>query len=310
MSTFSGILAVPADFGQVFVISGKATRTAKRFDVNLAADKSNMEIPFHISFRFTENDIVRNNRTNQGFGLEEKQVGLKNVRNPFFAGGDFLISIFVGTDRFHLATNDSHYCDFHFRAPVQRVTVLQIQGDVEVIKQVDHRLVFPYLHPIAQPRKLTDNFSNDIPLVPRAGLVMVVKGMPIGNAQGGFTLRIFVGNSAQQALHFDVRFAQNVVARNHTCNEKREFDMKDEERHGGFPFTFNRIFKIAIGLGTTGFRVAVNGAYFCDFTYRAKLEKFGGIRMTENNGLILNILELDHFWLDSSLKGLENLSKN
>lgn len=98
----------------------------------------------------------------------------------------------------------------------------QIQGDVEVIKQVDHRLVFPYLHPIAQPRKLTENFSSDIPIIPRPGLVMVVKGMPIGNAQGGFTLRIFVGNSAQQALHFDVRFAQNVVARNHTCNEKRE----------------------------------------------------------------------------------------
>lgn len=86
--------------------------------------------------------------------------------------------------------------------------------------------------------------------------------------------------------------------------------MKEEERHGGFPFTFNRIFKIAIGLGTTGFRVAVNGANFCDFKFRAKVEKFGGIKMTENNGLILNILELDHFWLDSSLKSLENLSKN
>lgn len=101
--------------------------------------------------------------------------------------------------------------------------LLQIQGDVEVIKQVDHRFVFPFLHPVVQPRKITHNFSNDIPLPPRAGLVMVVKGMPIGNAQGGFTIRIFVGNSGQQALHFDVRFApQNVVARNHTCNEKRE----------------------------------------------------------------------------------------
>lgn len=87
-------------------------------------------------------------------------------------------------------------------------------------------------------------------------------------------------------------------------------DVKDEERHGVFPFTFNRIFKIAFGFGTDGFKIAVNGAYFCDFKYRAKIEKFSGIKTTENNGLILNILELDHFWLDSSLKNLENLSKN
>ncbi len=33
-----------------------------------------------------ENDIVRNNRTVQGFGVEEKQIGSKNVRNPFVAG--------------------------------------------------------------------------------------------------------------------------------------------------------------------------------------------------------------------------------
>lgn len=45
-----------------------------------------MEIPFHVSFRFMENEIVRNNRTVHGFGLEEKQVGAKNVRNPFVAG--------------------------------------------------------------------------------------------------------------------------------------------------------------------------------------------------------------------------------
>lgn len=61
-------------------------QTKKRFDVNLAADKNNLEIPFHISFRFMENDIVRNSRTVQGFGVEEKQIGLKNIRNPFVAG--------------------------------------------------------------------------------------------------------------------------------------------------------------------------------------------------------------------------------
>lgn len=48
----------------------------------------------------------------------------------FNIGGDFLISIFVGTDRFHLATNDTHYCDFYFRAPVQRVTILQVSYDL------------------------------------------------------------------------------------------------------------------------------------------------------------------------------------
>lgn len=57
-----------------------------RFDVNLAADKTNIEIPFHISVRFMENEIVRNNRSVHGFGAEEKQISSKNVRNPFVAG--------------------------------------------------------------------------------------------------------------------------------------------------------------------------------------------------------------------------------
>lgn len=45
-----------------------------------------MEIPFHISFRFMENEIVRNSRSVQGFGVEEKQISTKNLRNPFVAG--------------------------------------------------------------------------------------------------------------------------------------------------------------------------------------------------------------------------------
>lgn len=57
----------------------------------MAADKANVEIPFHISFRFMENEIVRNNRTLQGFGIEEKQPSFKNIRNPFVAGKSVIL---------------------------------------------------------------------------------------------------------------------------------------------------------------------------------------------------------------------------
>lgn len=101
-----------------------------------------------------------------------------------------------------------------------RIYIYQVQ-DANVVRQVDHRKIFPYSHPLLHSRKITDSFSNDLPIEPTPGLVIVMKATATGNGQGGFTARFMVGNSGQQALHFDVRFWQNIIARNHSCNEQR-----------------------------------------------------------------------------------------
>lgn len=92
----------------------------QRFDINLAADKTNIEIPFHISVRYMENEIVRNNRIVQGFGMEEKLVNGQIVRNPFVAGNWIFEILFIGDGisgydqlsfyRFYIATQQFWYC--------------------------------------------------------------------------------------------------------------------------------------------------------------------------------------------------------
>ncbi|XP_059619694.1 uncharacterized protein LOC132263762 [Phlebotomus argentipes] len=308
-TSFSGQLACPVEFGQIFLIFGKTTRTAERLDVNLAADKRHAEVPLHLSVRFRENAVVRNSKTGPSFGLEDKTPGFNNVRNPLIAGQEFQVYILVGVDRFHIALNDQPFTEFMFRTGLNRISVLQVLQDVEYIRQVDHRKAYPSPYPPVQTRSSWFTFSNDLPVTYKAGHVVVVTGTALGNQQGHFAIRFLVGHTEKQALHFNVRFSQREVARNHTVNSRMEFNPNDEERGGGFPFQFNRTFKIAFGFGERGFRIAVNGTFFCEFAYRGQWNTYTGIKCSEHDGLALNITEVDHVLHDKSLRNFEQLSR-
>ncbi|GAB0086033.1 Galectin [Sergentomyia squamirostris] len=308
-TSFSGQLASPVEFGHVFFIFGKSTRTADRVDVNLAADKRNGEIPLHLSVRFRDNVVVRNTKVNGVFGAEDRTPGFNNVRNPMIAGQEFQVYILVGVDRFHIALNDKPFADYFFRGALNRISVLQVLQDVEYIRQVDHRKAYPSPYPTVQARTTWFTFSNDLPVTYKAGHVVVVSGIALGNQQGNFAIRFLLGHTEKQGLHFNVRFPQREVVRNHTVNNKMEFNPKDEEKHGGFPFVFNRPFKIAFGFGERGFRIAINGAAFCEWNYRGQWNTYTGIKCTENDGLILNITEIDHIIQDKNLTNFEQLSR-
>uniref|UniRef100_A0A1L8DRF9 Galectin n=1 Tax=Nyssomyia neivai TaxID=330878 RepID=A0A1L8DRF9_9DIPT len=307
-TSFSGQLACPVEFGQIFVVSGKMLSTADRINVNLAADKFHGVIPLHISIRFNEKVVVRNSKTDHGFEKEDRSPGINGAMIPFLPGEDFEIYIFVGTDRFHISLANEPFAEFMFRAPLSRISAIQVYEDVETIRQVDHRRAYPSPYPAIQAHLPGICFSNDLPINYRIGHVVVVTGLATGSPQGQFTIRFMVGHTGKQALHFNVRFPANAVVRNHTVNNNTEFNGCEEERHGGFPFHIHHLFKIAFAFGYQGFRIAVNGLHFCDYAYKGQWNTYTGIKCSGHDGMTLNVMEADHYILDPSLDGFEGLS--
>lgn len=82
----------------------------------------------------------------------------------------------------------------------------------------------------------------------------------------------------------------------------------DAESYGGFPFEFEKIFKLALGFDSFGVRVSVNGKFFCEYPYKARLSTWSGLKIREKNDLTLHVLELDHFKVDKDLHSLDTFS--
>lgn len=83
----------------------------------------------------------------------------------------------------------------------------------------------------------------------------------------------------------------------------------EEESYGGFPFDFEKIFKIAIGFEHQGIRVSINGKFFCEYPYTAKLVQYSGMKISERSDLRLHVMEVHHFRIEKDLHHLDVFSK-
>lgn len=82
----------------------------------------------------------------------------------------------------------------------------------------------------------------------------------------------------------------------------------EEQRTGGFPFTFNQQFKLAIAITDRDFRLAVNGHYHSSFLFRTfnQLDKLNSFRVGVSYGMHIEITGVDHLPLGPS--GHENFA--
>ncbi|XP_070504243.1 galectin-9-like isoform X2 [Chironomus tepperi] len=312
MVKFTGSFQSPLEFGHVIVISGIARKTAENFFINFLGDKASGDIPLHLNVVFGENEqIIRNTKINGEFGAAETSPGMfTKERNPLKSGDRFTFYILIGLDRFHISINSIHFCDYIFRASVKRIQSCQVVRDVDRIIQFDHRRTFPFTYPVAQSRLPPHLvFSNDIPAPFKEGSVLVIKGSTGGNPNGAFRIKFYVGKSEKQAFTFDVRFSQQKVARNNCVNDMMFFVEDEEETYGGFPFDFEKIFKIAFGFEHQGVRVSVNGKFFCEYPYTAKLVQYSGMKISERSDLRLHVMEVHHFRIEKDLHHLDVFSK-
>lgn len=116
--------------GKMVKIQGTATPDAVRFAINYQLGPNinpRDDIALHLSPRFPEGIITRNNISNMSWGPEEN--GGPMVFQP---GQDFEVILLCEPLQFRIAINGRHFTEFAHRLPYQKVTHLVIDGDVEI----------------------------------------------------------------------------------------------------------------------------------------------------------------------------------
>lgn len=146
----------------------KENRVIHRLDLNLKnGKKKDADIALNLATRFYEKVMIRNARHNGEWGTEEREENLCSKTNPnlipIVAGEIFKFYILIGDQQFHIAVNNQSFCTFKYRMPIDSIRTIQLKHDLQFVKQVDHRSVFPFPHPPIQFDDDRNIFSNDVP---------------------------------------------------------------------------------------------------------------------------------------------------
>lgn len=112
--------------GSLIIIHGQPTFNSNRFSINLV-HQGNMHCIFHFDARFDQGQVVRNtNFPSSTWGHEERSTLLFTRNKPFF------MEIRCLQDRFMVAIDGNHYCEYSHRVSYSQANTLQITGDVQV----------------------------------------------------------------------------------------------------------------------------------------------------------------------------------
>ncbi|PZC73952.1 galectin-5-like [Helicoverpa armigera] len=116
--------------GIKITVKGNIPSNAVRFAINLLCGSSTIEpedIAFHLCPRFKEGRVVRNSRSHKEFKDEESAGG-----NPLSPGSSVEIEIECTDSAFKVKLNGSSFCEFKHRLPFDRITHLDVDGDLKL----------------------------------------------------------------------------------------------------------------------------------------------------------------------------------
>ncbi|KAF5926408.1 hypothetical protein HPG69_015606 [Diceros bicornis minor] len=176
------------------------------------------------------------------------------------------------------------------RLPLQMVTHLQVDGDVQ-LQSINfiggqppphqgppghghhHQNVLPTMegppafNPMVGPHAL---FPQPVPFMRRlqGGLTprrtIIIKGF-VPPTSRRFVINFKAGSSGDVALHINPRLAEGVVVRNSFLNGSWG---SEERKLSHNPFGAGQFFDLSIRCGTDRFKVYVNGQHLFDFSHR------------------------------------------
>ncbi|KAI9576603.1 32 kDa beta-galactoside-binding lectin [Glossina fuscipes] len=313
LTEFAGNLAHHLEFGHALEIVAKTVDSASKFHISLVTEKTvinpNADVGLRFSIYFRDHCIVRNSRINSEWGEEEIKDNQNALSNPIRPGEFFMVYILACEEKFHISINSRPFCTYRYRVPLELLRALEIKDQIQVIKQIDHRTVFPNPWPAIHASDYFKAFSNDVPILFCPGHVIVITARCFGNKKGQFIIKFMDSDTKREELHFSVRFDQQTVVRN---SLNKNFEFGPEERHGGFPFIFNQQFKLAIAFTDKEFLTALDGCNFCSYAYRTPniLQNLVGFKITCINGLRMHVTGVDHVKLiDALCTGFEKYSR-
>lgn len=145
--------------------------------MNLTYGHSHNDIALHVNPRLPQNYIVRNSRINGRWGKEEVTSAM-----PFTLkrGHPFSVQILVTESNYLISVNGLHFALFVHRVPYQRVTCLQVSGDVSDV-QVQQLPVHEY------PDRTVQSNTSIIPVVERIDKAAIGDGFHLVSSIASFS---------------------------------------------------------------------------------------------------------------------------
>ncbi|XP_043851486.1 galectin-4 [Dromiciops gliroides] len=273
--------------GMSVYIQGVANEHMKRFCVNFAVgSRSGGDIAFHFNPRFDGWDkVVFNSMQNGSWGHEEKKRSM-----PFRKGAAFELVFMVMNEHYKVVVNGSPFYEYGHRIPLQMVTHLQVDGDLELRSinflgggpppgQIPMPIpAYPgpgHIHHAKPPCELPNMEGPPVfnPPVPFCGRIqgglthrktIVIKGL-VSQQANSITINFKVGDSGDLALHINPRISKGEVVRNSFMGNT----WGAEEKNLPFnPFTRGEYFDLSIRCGQDRFKVFANGQHLFDFPHR------------------------------------------
>ncbi|XP_075165924.1 32 kDa beta-galactoside-binding lectin-like [Haematobia irritans] len=308
---FRGNFAEHLRFGHVLEICGKAKEEAQRFHISLKSESGeSTNIGLHILVNFHKDMVIFKRHLNGEWCDEEsKAYDTKQFHKQF------KIYIVMADEKFHISINKILLDCYKYRIRLSLLTMLEIDGDLEYIRQVDHRKYFPYSWPPIQVVEERLQFSGDIPMPLRRGHVMALTIQLQGNENGRFILQLRnITDMERQEFHMSVRFDSKCVVRNSkTIADGDHYGFGEEEKSDLFPFEdFLTPFRLAIAFIGNELKVAKNGEILFEFTLRTPnvLPLIGSLKLFGIDGVELFVSQLDHIHMEDDLcTGFESYSK-
>ncbi|XP_004441552.1 PREDICTED: galectin-4 [Ceratotherium simum simum] len=272
--------------GMSVYIQGVPSEHMRRFFVNFMVGQSpESDVAFHFNPRFDGLDkVVFNAKQGGQWGREEKKREM-----PFHKGAPFELVFMVQAEHYKVVVNGSPFYEFRHRLPLQMVTHLQVDGDVQ-LQSINFIGGQPPPH--QQPRGFPPHpgppghghhhqnvlptmegppaFNPPVPFMRRlqGGLTprrtIIIKGF-VPPTSRRFVINFKAGSSGDVALHINPRVAEGVVVRNSFLNGSWG---SEERKISHNPFGAGQFFDLSIRCGTDRFKVYVNGQHLFDFSHR------------------------------------------
>ncbi|XP_028642067.1 galectin-4 isoform X3 [Grammomys surdaster] len=262
--------------GMSVYIQGIAKDNMRRFHVNFTVGQDEgADVAFHFNPRFDGWDKVVFNTMQSGqWGKEEKKKSM-----PFQKGRHFELVFMVMAEHYKVVVNGNSFYEYGHRLPVQMVTHLQVDGDLE-LQSINFLGGQPAAYPVMAGPPV---FNPPVPYVAtlQGGLTarrtIIIKGYVLPTAKN-FIINFKVGSSGDIAFHLNPRIGDSVVR-----NSYMNGSWGSEERKVAYnPFGPGQFFDLSIRCGMDRFKVFANGQHLFDFSHR--FQAFQRVDMLEIKG--------------------------
>ncbi|XP_048033095.1 uncharacterized protein LOC125259488 [Megalobrama amblycephala] len=296
--------------GMALYFQGVVPTNADRFEINFKTGQSSHDdIAFHFNPRMGSK-VVMNSFGNKKWGAEESFSD-----NPFKKGQAFEMFIVIKSEGYQVYVNGKEQYTFRHRIPLEKVSALNIFGDVAVnlsgfiqnwstssfvtkvkssitslrgeLSTVQAEILQPVQNPILP-------YVGPISGGLREGMALYFQGVVPTNADK-FEINFKTGQSSHDdiAFHFNPRMGSKVVM-NSFGNKK----WGAEESFSDNPFKKGQAFEMFIVIKSEGYQVYVNGKEQYTFRHRIPLEKVSALNIFGD--VAVNLFGFIQNWSTSS----------